>query len=270
MSCRIVLASVAIAFFAVCVPASGCILEIGGLGAVSTSDPPLGDLGLLDGGEVATATFGYVVTPTATGVTLTLTVTNTSPAVTGTESPTVPDAPVITDIFFGVPTEVATMTFTSAAGVAGGSSGWGFSFDPNGNPSSGFGFLQNVFDVGAEGGPGPGEPDPVIASINDPDIFDGPGDPLASPVDFIFELTFVGGTIPSGFSNEWFCDAAILGNPDYIAAAKFISGANGGSGTVTNFVPEPASILALAMGLMAAGAARRRKKQIGYMFDRVG
>lgn len=245
---------------AVCLPASGAIIEIGGLGAISTNDSPYGELGLLDQGEVATATFGYVVTPSATGATLTLTVTNTSPAVTGTEAPVIPDAPVITDIFFSVPSAVDGLTFVSVGGGSGGSSGWDFSFDPDGNPSSGFGFLKNVFDIGLEGGPGGDAPDPVIASVNDPDLTDNPGDQLASPVDFVFELTFVGGVYPPGFSGDWFCDQVVLGYPDYIAAAKFISGADGGSGTVTNMVPEPASMVAMLMGLAGAAALARKRR----------
>ncbi|MHC4712229.1 MAG: PEP-CTERM sorting domain-containing protein [Planctomycetota bacterium] len=255
---RIVL--VTLVLLAASVPASAAILEIGGLGAVSTSDPPYGDLGLLDQGEVATATFGYVVVPTATGATLTLTVTNTSPAVTGTESPVIPDSPVISDIFFSVPEIVASMTFVSASGTPGASSGWDFSYDPDGNPSSGFGFLNSVFDVGAEGGPGPGEPDPVIGSIYDPDLTDSPGDPIASPVDFVFDLTFVGGVYPVGFSGDWFCDQVVLGYPDYIAAAKFISGADGGSGTVTNYVPEPATVVGLIGGMLGIAALRKKRK----------
>lgn len=255
-SWRYVLAALLVA--AVCLPASGAIIEIGGPGAISTNDSPYGELGLLDAGEVATATFGYVVTPSATGATLTLTVINTSPAVTGIEAPIIPDAPVITDIFFSVPSIVDGVAFVSVGGAEGSSSGWDFSFDPDGNPSSGFGFLQNVFDTGLEGGPGAGSPDPVIASVNDPDLTDNPGDQLASPVDFVFELTFVGGVYPPGFSGDWFCDQVVLGYPDYIAAAKFISGADGGSGTVTNVVPEPASVVAMLMGLVGAALARKR------------
>jgi len=249
----------AIAVIAVCLPASGAIINIGGPLAVSTSDSPYGDLGLLSAGEVATATFGYVVTPDGTGATLTLTVTNTSPAVTGTESPDTPDAPVITDIFFSVPSVVSAVTFVSVDGTAAASSGWEFAFDPGGQPSSGFGFLKTVFDVGLEGGPDPTPPDPVIASIEDPDLTDNPGDQLASPVDFIFELTFVGGVYPPGFSGDWFCDQAVLGYPDYIAAAKFISGADGGSGTVTNEVPEPATAAAVIMGMVGALALARKR-----------
>ncbi len=251
----------AVVLVAVSLPASGAIKYIGGVGSVSTSDAPYGELGLLSAGEVATATFGFVVEPTAAGATLIVTVTNTSPAVTGIESPDIPDAPVITDIMFSVPQEVASISFVSAAGVSADLSGWGFGFEHDGQPSSGFGFLREVFDVHISGGPGPGSPNPVIASIYDPDIFDGPGDPLGSPVDFVFDLTFVDGVFPLGFTGDWFCDSAILGNPDYIAAARFISGADGGSGTVT-VVPEPASLVALVLGMAGAAAARRRRAAV--------
>jgi hypothetical protein len=114
---------------------------------------------------------------------------------------------------------------------------------------------MNEFDAGIEGGPPSG---PVIASIYDPDILDGPANPVASPVDFIFELQFAGGAIPSGFSADWFSNQVILGSPDYIAAAKFQSGADGGSGTVTNTVPEPVSMVLLATSLGALVAGRKR------------
>jgi len=243
--------------------ASGAVLEIGGPLAISTSDPPYGSEGLLSEGEVATATSGYVVAPDGSGLTLTLTVTNTSPAVTGTESPTVPDAPSISDIFFGVPASVETMTLLTAGGVSGSLSGWQFNYDPDATPSSGFGFLKGVFDSGLDGGPGGDLPDPVIASINDPVITDEPGDPLASPVDFVFDLGFGAGGVPSGFSADWFCDAEILGYPDYIGAAKFMSGADGGSGTVTNEVPEPATLVVFLTGMFASAAAGRMRRGRG-------
>lgn len=248
---------IAVVLAALPLSASACILNIGGPGAIST-DETYGSQGLLSGGETATAIFEL----TLSGNILTLTVTNTSPAVLGTDAPLVPDAPVISDMFFSVPSVVTGMTFLTAGGVAAASSGWDFVFSPDSAPSSGFGFLKNVFDVGIEGGPGPGSPDPVIASIYDPNIFDGPGDPLASPVDFTFALTFAGGVMPVGFSDEWFCDMTILGNPDYVAAAKFTSGANGGSATVTDpppvIIPEPTTLALFATGLLAMGYRRSR------------
>jgi hypothetical protein len=240
--------------------ASACIIPIGGPGAISTDDT-YGSQGLLSGGETATATFEL----TLSGNTLTLTVTNTSPAVLGAEAPVVPDAPVISDMFFSVPSAVTGMTFLTGGGVAAASSGWDFVFSPDNAPSSGFGFLQKVFDAGLEGGPGPGSPDPVIASIYDPNIFDGPGDPLASPVDFTFALSFLNDTMPAGFSDEWFCDVTILGDPDHVAAAKFMSGANGGSATVTDpppiVIPEPTTIALFATGLLAIGFRRSRSNK---------
>lgn len=257
MAARKTIAAVA-AFLLFAAVANAALIEIGGEGAISTSDSPYGELGLLDGGEVATATFGFVVNPVLGGMELVLTVTNTSPAVLGTDAPIVPDAPVISDIFFSIPSQIVGITLETAGGVAAGASGWDFAYDPDATPSSGFGFLKSVFDVGMEGGPDPVGLDPVIASINDPDIYDGPGDPLPSPVDFVFSLMFAGGVVPTGFSADWFCDNAILGYPDYIAAAKFMSGANGGSGTVTNVVPEPATVLLLLTGVSALGAVRYR------------
>ncbi len=171
-------------------------IYIGGSGAISTDDV-FGPLGLLSGGETATATLDFSVT----GSTLTLTVTNTSPSVPGTEVPT-GDAPVIKDIFFNSPSVIDAMTLLTAGGVSAASSGWDFTFDPDSLPSSGHGFLKGLFDDALEGGPGPGSPDPVIASIYDPNIFDGPGDPTASPVDFVFALSFQGDIIPAGFSGD--------------------------------------------------------------------
>lgn len=239
--------------------ASASVISIGGTGAIST-DSVYGSQGLLSGGETATATFDFTVS----GSTLTLTVTNTSPSVPGTDVPT-GDAPVISDMFFHVPSAVVGMDFLTAAGVAGASSGWDFIFSPDHTPSTGFGFLKKVFDAGLEGGPGPGSPDPVIASINDPNIFDGPGDPLASPVDFVFTLAFLGGSAPVGFSADWFVDPDILGAPTYLGAAKFMSGANGGSATVTDGdgpppVPEPAALVSLLAGLALLGGHGLRRK----------
>lgn len=240
--------------------ASGSVLQIGGPGAISTTDGAYGSQGLLSGGETATATFGYVVNPTATGADLILTVTNTSPAVTGSEAHSRADAPVISDVFFSIPDAITGVQFVSAGGVQAANSGWNFQFERNGTPSKGFGFLKNVFDVGLEGGPQSGSPDPVISSINDPNINDGPGDPFASPYNFVFSLTFAGNQAPAGFNDGWFVNSQILGSPDYIAAAKFMSGANGGGGTVTNgnVVPEPATIglFLTSLGLLAV---RRRK-----------
>jgi hypothetical protein len=247
--------------FAAPLAAPDCILNIGGTGAIST-DAVYGDEGLLSGGETATATFEFTVS----GTTLTLTVTNTSPAVLGTDAPVTADAPVISDMFFHVPSVIDAMTFVSGAGVDAASSGWEFIFDPDNTPDTGFGFLKKVFDAGMEGGPGPGTPDPVIASIEDPDITDGPGDPLASPVDFVFTLSFLDGEIPAGFSGDWFCDYEGLGSPDYMAAAKFMSGANGGSATVTDgsghgpgpVVPEPTTVVLLVTGIVGLFGYGRR------------
>lgn len=242
--------------FAFSLTAFGAVVEIGGPGSVSLSDSPYGEQGLLSEGELATATFGYVVNPDlGGGMTLTLTVTNTSPAVTGTESPVVPDAPVISNLFFSVPSAIVGMNLVSAGGVDASTAGWDFSFDQDGTPSSGFGFLRNEFDAGVEGGPPQG---PVIASIYDPNIFDGVGSPVASPLDFVFELQFAGDIIPSGFTADWFADRILLGSPDYIAAADFQSGANAGSGLVTNVVPEPFSVVLLMTSLGALVAGRKR------------
>ena|GEM_PF-5105301 len=238
-------------------PAS--VVNIGGAGAIST-DGTYGSLGLLSGGETATATFEFSLS----GSTLTLTVTNTSPCVPGTEVPT-GDAPVISDMFFSVPSVVTGMNFLTGAGVDAALSGWDFVFDPNYAPATGFGFLKKVFDVGLDGGPGPGSPDPVISSMYDPNIYDGPGDPLASPVDFVFTLNFLGGSPPVGFSADWFCDYGQLGNPSYLAAAKFMSGANGGSATVTNGdghnIPEPSALVLLLVGIFTAAVSRRAVKR---------
>lgn len=242
----------------VAAPSWGVVLDIGGVGAISTNDPPYGELGLLDGGEVATATFEYAVVYTASGADLILTVTNTSPAVTGTDSPLIPDAPVICDIFFSVPTAVDMVEYVSSGGVDAALTGWDFSYSPDGEPSSGFGFLKSVFDTGLDGGPGGDVPNPVISSIYDPLMSDNPGDPIPSPLEFVFALTFEGGVVPVGFDDTWFADPAMLGYPDFTAAAKFISGANDGSGTVTNVIPEPASVVFLLTGMMAAVAARYR------------
>jgi len=248
--------------------AFGSVVNIGGTGAISTSPNPNGPLGLLDGGETATAELAYSLDLGGATKMLTLTVTNTSPAVLGTQALLVPDAPVISDIFFSVPMSAITgMTLLTADGVPEASAGWDFFFVANGVPDTGFGFLMKVFDAGLEGGPGPGSPDPVIASINDPNINDGPGDPLASPVDFVFSLTLVD-PLPISFSADWFEDSDKLGSPDYIAAAKFMSGANGGSGTVTDgdgnhSVPEPATVLLVISGLGVVALAKSRLHILG-------
>ncbi len=261
--------SVLLAVVGVCVlsiAATGSVIDIGGAGAVSTSDPPYGPLGLLSEGEVGTAVLQYTLSDG--GVTLTLTVTNTSPAVTGTESPTTPDAPVISAVMFSVPTVITGMTLDTVDGEAASGTGWDFTFDPNAVPSTGFGFLKNNFDAFVDGGPGGGPgPSPVIASVNDPDITDGPGDPIASPVDFVFTLTF-GGGFPSGFDADWFIDPSKLGDPTWLAAADFMSGANGGSGPVTNgtlrpggeTVPAPAALMSLMSGLAILGGYKLRRK----------
>jgi hypothetical protein len=57
--------------------AAGSVVYIGGPGAISTSEPPNGPLGLLSGGEVATATLDYSVTGSGHDIYLSLTVTNT-------------------------------------------------------------------------------------------------------------------------------------------------------------------------------------------------
>ena len=248
--------------------AFGSVVYIGGTGAISTSPNPNGPLGLLDGGETATAELAYALDLGGATKMLTLTVTNTSPAVLGTQALLVPDAPVISDIFFSVPTSAITgMSLFTANGLPAVQSGWDFFFVTNGVPDTGFGFLKKVFDAGLEGGPGPGSPDPVIASEFDPNIFDGPGDPLASPVDFIFSLTLAD-PLPAGFNADWFADSDQLGSPEYIAAAKFMSGANGGSGTVTDIdsyqlVPEPAGLVSLlsGLGLLSVYAVRRRSRK---------
>ena len=241
-------------------PSSASVVYIGGEGAVSTSDEPNGSLGLLSNGEVATATLEYSVNEIGGTAYLTLTVTNTSPAVLGTEAPTTPDAPSISDIMFNAPCVVSNMTLLTVGGESAADTGWDFAYDVNGEPGRGFGFLKAEFDAYADGG-APGDPAPVIASIFDPDLTDGPGKPtLASPIDFVFTLSFVGSQIPANFCADWFVNKDTLCLPTYIAAAKFVSGANGGSGTVTDdppLVPAPASLMLLLAGL--AGVAVRAK-----------
>lgn len=240
--------------------ASASVIYVGGTGAFST-DGVYGSQGLLSGGETATATFAFSLADDV----LTLTVTNTSPAVLGTDALVIPDAPVISDMFFHAPSAITGMQFLTAAGGAAAGSGWDFTYDPDMTPSSGFGFLKKIFDVGLDGGPDPGSPDPVIASVNDPNIFDGPGDPMASPVAFTFKLTFLNNQMPVGFSANWFADGTILSDPPYLAAAKFMSGANGGSATVTsgdpgggNIIPAPASLVLLVTGIFTTALGRFR------------
>jgi len=246
--------------------AAGSVVDIGGTGAISTSAPPNGPLGLLSGAEVATAELAYTISTSGGVTTLTLTVTNTSPAVLGTDAVTIADAPVIRDIMFSAPTDVTGMTLDTVNGVSASMTGWDFTFDPDAVPAHGFGFLMDNFDAFADGGP-PHSPAPVIASIYDPDITDGPGDPVASPVMFVFTLAFAGGSAPAGFDADWFTEGNRLGDPTYIAAADFMSGANGGSGTVTGTrrppfptVPAPTALLSLFSGLTLLGGFGLRKK----------
>lgn len=240
----------------------GSVISIGGPGSISTSDGTSGSLALLDKGEQATALYEYAIASSDGEVTLTFVVTNTSPAVVGSESEGQADAPCISDIFFSVPSGVTGMTFRTADGVNAAVSGWEFTFDPDAEPDKGFGFLMSRFDSWLDGGP-PGSPAPVIGSLYDPDITDEPGSPVASPCAFVFTLAF-GGGMPAGLSDDWFVDASMLGDPAYIAAAKFMGGANGGSGTVTDRdtppTPVPASLTLAVLGLAAAAAARRRTK----------
>ena len=246
--------------FVMAAGATASSVHIGGIGAISTSDEPYGSLGLLDGGETATAILDFAVSGSNGDVFLTLTVTNTSPALLGTESPLIPDAPVIADIFFGIPGQVDMMSLLTVDGESASTAGWAFIFDPDAAPSSGYGFLKSTFDGALDGGPGAGDPDPVIGSIFDPDLGDEPGVPNASPVAFLMMVTLER-TLPSGFNADWFCDPASLGYPDYIAAAKFMSGANGGSGTVTDgvTVPLPGGAVLGAAGLCGLLLAGRFK-----------
>jgi hypothetical protein len=252
------------AVLAVAATGTASVIGIGGAGAISTDDT-YGSLGLLSGGETATATLAFVVTCDTSTATLNLTVTNTSPAVLGTDALTVPDAPVISDIFFSVPTVIAGMSLTGVDDASPTGTGWVFTYLQNSEPDTGFGFLKSQFDDWLDGGP-PNDPAPVIASENDPDITDGPGVPMASPVKFTFLLTFSGGTVPAGFCATDFFDEDALGNPKYLAAAKFMSGANGGSATVTGLevsdppptVPLPPAVVLGALGLACAWASRRR------------
>jgi hypothetical protein len=156
---------------------------------------------------------------------------------------------------FQAPCVVSNMTLLTVNGNSAGGTGWLFSFDRNDEPSSGFGFLKGQFDAFVDGGP-PQKPSPVIASIFDPFIADGPGKPTyPSPVTFVFKLSFVGCSAPQGLTADWFVNKQTLGCPTYVAAAKFMSGANGGSGTVTSIddvppVPAPASLLLALVGLL--------------------
>jgi len=260
------LMAVVAAVVAFSMTAAGSVVYIGGTGAISTSDPPEGPLGLLSGGEVATAVLDYEVTSSGQDMYLTLTVTNTSPAFLGTDTGAGIDAPEISDIMFCAPSVVTNMTLLSVDSVAASAAGWGFAYSQNHEPGSGFGFLKNNFDAFVDGGPP--APSPVIASIFDPCLTDGPGSPtLASPVSFIFKLSFAGVAAPEGMTDDWFVNKQILGNPTYVAAAKFMSGANGGSGTVTDGeafplpVPAPASLLLALVGLAGIRAGFRKSIQ---------
>ena len=250
------------ALLVICSPAWSAVMQIGGPGCVSTSDPPWGALALLCGGEKATADVEFDISSTDDGAVLTLCVTNTSPAVPGADMSGIADAPVICDVLFGVPEVVTGMSLRTVNGAAAASSGWYFEFDPDSCPGTGFGFLRSDFDGWLAGGP-PGKPAPVIASIYDPDITDGPGDAVASPVYFVFLLGF-GGAVPSGFSADSFCDGACMGDPEYMGAGRFMSGANGGSGTVTasvqQVVPAPGAAVLLLAGLAGLAVGRRRQR----------
>lgn len=248
-------------------------LYIGGPGTDSYVGRTASGEGFLSRGEVATATFGFVVDPTLTGATLTLTVTNTSPAVVaetdylvtwvptgGPGSFSTADAPVLTNIFFSMPDSVAGVTLESVNGQTPTDAHWKAFFGQDGTPGSGYGFLNNDFDVCVSGNPSNSSVTPVIASIYDPNIADEPGSPISGPVDFVFSLTFENGVTPAGLNANWFRDYSILGAPDYIAAAKFTDGAFTGRGTVTNVVPEPATIVMLLTSMSALGFARLRKR----------
>jgi len=241
---------------AIPIAAFGSQICIGGCGSCST-DYPDGPEGLLSGGETATATLEYALVDEDGVTKLILTITNTSPACCGTESPDIEDAPVISDVMFCAPGCISSIALDTVQGEAAADTGWEFEYDPNALPSSGFGFLKGNFDAFVEGGP-PGNPAPVIGSIYDPCITDGPGKPtLASPVEFVFTVEFCDGITPAGFCSDWFVNKVNLGSPEYVAAAHFMSGANGGSSTVTSLlvpvVPEPASILLVLCGM--AGVA---------------
>lgn len=244
--------------------AAGSVVYIGGEGSTSTEYPE-GPVGLLSGGETATAEVEYTVTCTVTGGVLTVAVTNTSPAIFGTDAVDVADAPVISDIMFRVPDCITGISLQAVNGVAATGSGWDFSFNLGNEPESGFGFLRGEFDAFVDGGP-PGDPAPVIGSIYDPDFTDGPGNPtLLSPTEFAFALTFSDDCVPDGFSDTWFCDREGLGSPSWLSAAKFMSGANGGSATVTDppnapTVPAPAALVSLVGGLVPLGGSRLRRR----------
>lgn len=252
------------AVLAVSAGASAAVIDIGGTGAISTDDT-YGSLGLLSGGETATATLEFAVTCDMGVATLDLTVTNTSPAALGTDALVVPDAPVISDIFFAVPTVVTGMTFAGVNDSSPTGTGWLFTYLQDGEPDSGFGFLKTKFDAWVDGGE-PNSPAPFIGSVNDPDLTDGPGYSIASPVKFTFLLAFAGGTVPAGFCQADFLDDDALGSPDYLGAAKFVSGANGGSATVTGLLssdppigtPAPPAVILGLLGLAGVFAVRKR------------
>lgn len=250
--------------------ADASVINIGGAGSVSTTDGAYGRQGLLSNGEVGTATLSFAITGVDHDI-LSLTVTNTSPAAFGNESGSIADAPVISDIYFNIPPQISGMQLLSVGGSPTAQSGWDFGYAPGGEPSKGGGFLKKGFDVALLGGPGPGSPDPVISSIYDPNPGDGPGDPVGTSTTFQFRLTFDGGHAPAGFVDAWFSNLSMLGDPKYLAAVKFQSGADGGSGLVTDngaggtpIIPEPIEVVSLVWGLSLLGVYQykmRRRKQ---------
>ncbi len=236
--------------------ADASTIHIGGAGCISTSDEPYGSQALLDGGEVATATLDFNVTEGSGSVFLAMTVTNTSPAVLGSESPDVPVAPVIVDVFFSVPSVVGMMSLLEVNGEDASATGWEFVFDPENVPARNYGFIRSTLDGGIYGAGNPSDGRSVISSIEEPDREHNSWVVYASPVDFVMSLSFDNG-VPDGFSGSWFTSRSLFEDRSYLAAAKFISGADGGSGTVTSVVPLPGGALLGAVGLCAMALRRR-------------